>query len=232
MKIKDFFMAAVFEYSIALLFLLYMLTYDTLGLPSITNLLMLAERGFAAYGLLFLFVGLLLEGLFVVGLYFPGSAIVFGSVIFWAATPIDLLAVVGIGSVTLVVASALNYLIGRHGYYKLFKKMGAQKTIDRMERRFQKGYKPTLVVFSSSPNFLAIASVYAGVANIPLKKYLLFVFVCTLFWVSLVAAIIFFFVSPESLYGADNLGLIVFVILLAWALFESVVTYIQEKKRI
>lgn len=228
MKIKDFFLSALFEYSIAFLFLIYMLTYNALGLPSIVELFELAEQGFEVYGLFFLFLGLLLEGLFIVGLYFPGSAIVFGSVIFWATTPQELLSVILIGSITLVIVSSVNYTIGKHGYYKLFKKIGAQKTIDRMEQRFQKGYKPTVALFSSSPNFLAIASVYAGVANIALPKYLSFVFICVSFWVSLVSIILFFFVTPETLYNADNIGWIVFFILFGWALIESLISLKQK----
>ncbi len=229
-KVRDFFLSALFEYSIALLFLIYLLTYNILDLPSIMELFTLAERGFENYGLIFLFFGLLLEGLFIVGLYFPGSVIVLGSVVFWAVTPLDLVTVILAGSLTLIFVSFLNYLLGKHGYYKILKNVGAQKTLDRMETRFQKGYKPTLMIFSSSPNFLAIASVYAGIAHIKLSKYLSFASLCILFWVSLVSVILYLFVSPEALYGAKNIGWIAFFILLAWALFESILGLYQEKK--
>lgn len=229
-KVKDFFLSALFEYSITLLFLIYLLTYNLLGLPSILELFTLAEKGFENYGLIFLFFGLLLEGLFIVGLYFPGSVIVFGSVVFWATSPLDLITIILMGSLTLVFVSFLNYLLGKYGYYKLFKNLGAQKTLDRMETRFQKGYKPTLMVFSSSPNFLAIASVYAGIAHIKLSKYLSFASLCILFWVSVVSIILYLFVSPEALYGAENIGWIAFFILLAWALFESILGLYQSKK--
>lgn len=221
-SIKRFFFSALFEYSVALLVLLYLLLYSSLGLPSVPELVLVAEKGFQNYGFFFLFFGLLLEGLFVVGLYFPGSIIAFSAVIFLGKTPLDVLLVVIVGTFTLLVASVINYGLGKYGYYKLFKKIGAEETLERMKNRFIKNYRGTVFLFSSSPNFLGIASVYAGISRVSLRKYLAYISLCVFFWISVVSTILFLAFSKETLSEGNGIGWIAFVVLLAWALFESI----------
>jgi membrane protein DedA with SNARE-associated domain len=230
-KIKGFFMAALFEYSIAGIFLAYLLSYELIGLPSVQELIAMIERGFAQYGLFFLFFGVILEGLFIVGFYFPGSIIAFSAVIFLGKNQFDILQIIIVGSVALIIVSSINYWLGRYGYYRLFKKLGAEKTLQRMEKRFNSHYKKTVFISSSSPNFLAIASVYAGIARVKLLPHLLYLSVCVVFWVSLMAELVFLFASTTEFIQSENFGWYSFGILLIWALFESI-SFLRNNKEV
>lgn len=231
-RIKTFFVSAAFEYSVTLLFLVYLLVHDSAGLPSVQELIALIQKGFEHWGLLFLVFGLLLEGFFIVGLYFPGSTVAFAAVVFLGKTPLDILVIMLLGSMSLILVSFLNYWLGRHGYYRIFKSVGAEQTLTRMEQRFARNYKKTVALFASSPNFLAIASVYAGIAHVPLRKYIPFASVCVLFWVSIVSILLHLFVSAEDLTSSDGVGWIAFFVLLAWALFESISAELSRRKNI
>lgn len=219
--IKKFFLAAAFEYSIALFFLIYLLSYNHLGLPSPGELWILGEKMFNQYGFWLLIFGIMIEGLFMLGFYFPGSIIILGSIILLAKTPTDVFLVILIGSIGLVLVNIINYLLGRYGYYKIFNALGAQKTLDRMEHRFRNNRKSVIFVFASSPNFLAIASIYAGIARTTLKKYIPFMALSVIFWVSLVSAVLFIFFKDITITDNSNLGWYGFTITLLWAFFES-----------
>ena len=118
--IKNFFLSALFEYSIALFFLVYLLTYPYTNLPSPGELWQLGESLFAQYGYWFLIFGIMIEGLFMVGFYFPGSVAIFGSIVILAKTPRDVLFVILVGTVCLIAINIVNYLLGKHGYYRIF----------------------------------------------------------------------------------------------------------------
>ena len=227
-EIKRFFTSAIFEYSIAFLFLIYLLTYNLLGLPPVEDLFKLMEVAFQQYGLALLFFGLIIEGLFMVGFYFPGSVVAFGAVIFLGKTYVDILLIILIGSIALILVNILNYMLGKHGYYKLLEKFGAKGTIERMKIRFDKNKNGTILLFSSSPNFLAIISIYAGIVKTNLKEYLRFISLCILFWVSLVSAIIFIFFHNIN-FKDSKFGWISFFIILAWAIWESIFSFRKEK---
>lgn len=227
-EIKKFFTSAIFEYSIAFLFLVYLLTYNLLGLPSVENLFKLMEVAFQQYGLALLFFGLIIEGLFMVGFYFPGSVVAFGAVIFLGETYIDVFIIILIGSIALILVNILNYILGKYGYYKLLEKFGSKGTIERMKRRFDKNKNGTIFLFSSSPNFLAITSIYAGIVKANLKEYLRFMSLCIFFWVSLVSAILFIFLRDVN-FEDSNLGWVSFFIILTWAIWESF-SFIKNEK--
>lgn len=220
-KIKKFFAGALFEFSIAGLFLIYLLTYNFLGLPSVSTLIEIITRGFENYGLLFLFVGLLIEGAFMIGFYFPGSVIAFLAVIILGNSPADVFLIVAIGSLSLLLVNFLNYFLGKYGYYKLLNELGARNTIERMAQRFKKNERWAMFIFSSSPNYLAIMSIYAGIANIPIKKYFSRIFVHIIFWVLIVSGILYLFVDALEFSDKSTLGWISFGIMMIWALWEG-----------
>lgn len=222
---KKFFLGAAFEWSIAILFLAYLLSYDAIGLPSVEELLRLIEVGFQNWGLLFLFVGLVLEGLFVVGFYAPGSTVAILSVLVLGDTATDVLLIIITGSAALVLVNIFNYILGKHGYYRLLAGIGAKNTIARMQRRFEKSEKGFVFLFGSSPNFLAIASIYAGIVRKNLWHYARYMSLVVVFWVSLVSGALFIFFQDLTLSEVDNIGWYALGIVMAWAIAESIIEW-------
>ena len=207
------------------MFLVYLISYDPLGLPSIETVIGFIERGFTSYGLWFLFLGLILEGLFVFGFYFPGSIIAFMAVLTLGNTYGDVFLIIFVGSLALILVNIVNYWLGKHGYYKLLNRFGAYGTIERMGKRFDKNEKGAILLFSSSPNFLAITSIYAGIVQAKLFRYLRFMSLCIVFWVSLVSSILFIFLRDFEITSLDNAGWYSLVIMIVWALWESFSSY-------
>jgi len=223
-------MSALFEYSIALFFLIYLLSYQHVGFPSPGELWLLGEQLFAQYGFWFLVFGVMIEGLFMVGFYFPGSVAILGSIVFLAKTFEDVVLVILVGSVSLIAINLVNYLLGKHGYYRLFNFLGAKKTLERMESRFKKSRQGVTFLFSSSPNFLAIASIYAGITQTKISKYFPFMAFCVFFWVTIVSAILFTFFQDLTITDESNLGWYALAITLGWAILESTLAMVKEYK--
>jgi membrane protein DedA with SNARE-associated domain len=228
-KIKNMFLGALFEWSIVLFFLVYLLTFRLLGLPSANEFILIMQTGFENYGLLFLLVGLMLEGLFVFGLYFPGSAIAIMAVITLGRTYHDVFLVIVVGVVAMLAITTVNYLLGKYGYYKVLEKLGAKGSIERMGNRFRKNEKGVIFLFSSSPNSLAICSIYAGIVRTHFITYMKWVGMCLLFWISLVSALVFIFLRDYDVASTGNVQWYALGILIAWALWESVASFQVEK---
>jgi membrane protein DedA with SNARE-associated domain len=229
-KIKKFFLGALFEWSIVIFFLIYLFSYSSIGLPSANEFILVIQNGFETYGLIFLFVGLMLEGLFVFGLYFPGSAIAIMAVITLGRTHNDVFAIILVGVLAMLAITTVNYLLGKYGYYKVLEKLGAKGSIERMGNRFRKNEKGVILLFSSSPNSLAICSIYAGIVQANFIKYMKWVGTCLFFWISLVSALVFIFLRDYDLASTGNVQWYAFGILVAWALFESIVAWRQKIK--
>lgn len=229
MNIKRFFLGALFEWSIVLFFLVYLLTYRLLGLPSANEFILIMQTGFENFGLLFLLVGLMLEGLFVFGLYFPGSAIAIMAVITLGRTYYDVFLIILVGVLAMIAITTVNYLLGKYGYYKVLEKLGAKGSIERMGNRFRKNEKGVIFLFSSSPNSLAICSIYAGIVRAHFITYMTWVGICLFFWISLVSGLVFIFLRDYDLASTGNVQWYALAILSMWAVWESVTSLRSEK---
>ena len=221
-SIKDFFANAIFEYSIVFLLFLYLVLHDSLGLPTVEALLSFIEYGFEQYGLIFLFIALILEGLIVFGFYFPGSVVAFSAVIFLGDTYTDVFLIILVGSLALIFVNVINYILGRYGYYKILERVGKKGVLERMKKRYDKNHKAVTFFSSFSPNFLAIVSIYAGIVKTPFRYYLGLMSASVVFWVSLVSATIPIAFKDIQFSNESNLGWYSLIITLVWALYESI----------
>jgi membrane-associated protein len=125
------------------------------------------------YGYALVLGGAFLEGLFIVGLYLPGSLVI----LLGAA-----LSKTGIVSFPLVILLAVigfnlgfttNYLLGRYGWYKLVGTLGLKSHIEHAKAKLEK-YEILALVFGyvmpSSASFLTTA---AGILHFPFKRFIL-----------------------------------------------------------
>ena len=134
------------------------------------------------YGYWVIFISALVEGIFVVNLYFPGStAILLGGALSsqneLSAILLVLLIILGF-----FIAYVFNYFIGKHGMYRLLLRFGYKDTIEGTRQSLVlKGPKMMLVSFFH-PNVGSVVTTGAGIINMPIKQFLLWCFISLVIW--------------------------------------------------
>lgn len=191
------------------------------------DLLVFVKEFYAKWGLLFIFLASIIEGMLFVNWYFPGSTIVLiggllartGIIPFWSFG-----IVVYLG---FVVAFLLDYTFGRYGFYKILIRWGPfSQRVDAAGRALQRRATFTFFIWYFHPqsgNFVATA---AGVLRYPFSKFFALNSSALLFWISFWLGLVYIF-GDIVLYVIDNyFALFALLALVSWVL----VGYIKERK--
>ncbi len=133
------------------------------------------------YGYIIVFIGAFVESLLVVGWYFPGSLIIFISVIF-APTPAAAAVSVAVVMMALWCGYTLNYFLGRYGWYRVLVAFGIKQYIDEAKSKLTK--YGIFAVFTSywSPGLAAFISTAAGVMQYPTIAFLSYSLAAVVVW--------------------------------------------------
>jgi membrane protein DedA with SNARE-associated domain len=104
------------------------------GLPPPTELAAMLSTWLASHGLWAVFAGYLLEAVFVLGFYVPGSFVLFTAAL-GANGPLQLLAIWAVANVAAALGLTLNYLLGRFGLSRLLLRLWDTDQYERFGRR-------------------------------------------------------------------------------------------------
>ena len=150
-------------------------------LPPREALIGLARDYITKYGYLIVFVGAFIESLLVVGWYFPGSLVIFLSVIL-APTPVAAAISVAIVTAALWCGYTLNYFLGKYGWYKVLVAFGVKPYLDEAQAKLTK--YGIFAVFTSywSPGLASFVSTAAGILHYPAYKFLAYSLLAVTLW--------------------------------------------------
>jgi membrane protein DedA with SNARE-associated domain len=174
---------------------------------------------FEQYGAITIFLGALVEGILLIGGYFPGVFVIFIGVIV-AESATQAVFYVLVGTCGLLVGHTINYVLGRYGWYKLFVKFGLKSSIeDSKENVIRRG---PMAIFSSYwlPSIAALTDTAAGVVKMPFRTFFKYSLISSLFWNTLVGAIVYFF-NDFALYVTSPGGggwKVVLVVVAIWVI--------------
>lgn len=195
-----------------LFFLVLIVIWNLLGLPSEEELVEVAREYFFTYGLITIFIASLIESMLVVGWYLPGGLIIFLGVILSAGNPKQAALSVLCTIAGLSLGYIANYFLGYYGWYKLFTKFGLSKSLNKAKEQFQKhGYKAIYMSYWQ-PNLAALVSTSAGVMKASRKKFILTSTTATIIWSSF-WGISAYFLGEKIL---SYLGIVFFGIMGIW----------------
>lgn len=195
-------------FSVPLLLLVLSLSFQTIwaifNLPPAEALAKTAELWFDAYGLPAIFASAILEGMLLVGGYFPGVFVIFLGVVL-TNSPIQAIAVVTAASVGLIIAHIINYTLGRYGWYRLLVKFGLKNAVETEREKIAN--RGTIAIFLSYwiPSAAAITDTAAGITRMPFKKFILASLASTIVWNVVVGTLIYLFKdSALSIVGGPG----------------------------
>lgn len=135
------------------------------------------------YGLWALFVGSVIETLFMVGVYLPGSLVIIISVALFGRDFESLFKVFLCINAAAFCTNIVNYYIGKTGMYKLFAWMGAQKAINNAHDQMERYGTWSIFLSGIHPNLLGIMIAYAGLSQKNLLKTMFISLLTTVVWV-------------------------------------------------
>lgn len=135
------------------------------------------------YGMWALAIGSMIETLFMVGVYLPGSLVIVISVALFGRDFESLFKVFLCINAAAFFTNIINYYIGKTGMYKFFKWMGAQKAIDNAHDQMEKYGTWSIFLSGIHPNLLGIMVAYAGLSQKSFLKTILISLLTTAIWV-------------------------------------------------
>ena len=183
--VKEHLRPGLVPFALAGLFALTSLGYSLLGLPSAAELASTGRTLYLQYGLAVLFAAALLEGIFMVNLYLPGSFVIVLSV-FLSDKSVNELGVIAVVTwIGFFLASLANYALGATGFYKALLALGRKDTITSTQAWIRLRGEKARFFSAVHPNIQALYMVCSGIARDPFAAAALKSGLYLAFWVPL-----------------------------------------------
>src|SRR3989338_748726 len=219
--------------SVPLLFLvLYSslnLVWKILELPRTEELIDVVEGWFDAFGAPALFLSSFLEGILLVGSYFPGVLVIFLGVLV-ADSAAEAVFAVFICTLGLIIAHIINYVLGKYGWYRLLVKFGMKDAIEPSKNKLEKRGPIAIPLSYWLPSVGALTNTAAGIIHMPFKKFLLYSVASSVFWYSFVGLIVYSLGDSALEIGGGGTGnAYVFIIIGIWMLGILIFDYRERK---
>ncbi len=192
-------------------------TWKLLGLPEGAEIEGLVAGWLATYGLGLVFVGSIIETLLFLGLYFPGSILIFLAV---GLSPTPLYAIKALGVVVagMLIGYTANYWLGKYGWYRLFLKLGMREGLETAQTKLQKNDVRYVAYTFWNPGLASFTATAAGILQMPFRRFLLLCIPATIFWNSLWGLLVYQ-LGSNALKMIDYR--IVLLVLFVWLTFEG-----------
>lgn len=197
------------------------IAWNIFDLPSREVLISIARDYFALYGYYFAFVSAFIEGLLLINWYFPGSFIVFLSVIIAGEGKLNIFGVLAVVILGFFLASIIDYILGKYGWYRLFLKLGLSESLEKSKEKLLRRGPWILLAMYWHPNLGAVSATAAGILMIPFRKFVLYCLGALLFWDSFWGALVYF-LGPAALKLMDiRIGMIFIAVWILWIFTQS-----------
>lgn len=229
-KLSNLLSPAVFPLSICIFLGLFIFLYRVFGLPSPSELVALIVKWFNLYGYWLLLLAAFLEGIFVIGMYFPGSLAIALAVYSLGKTPTDLFYIGAISFFAFMFANIFNYYIGKFGYYKFLLLIGKKDIIDKMQDSMDKHGSKTFFMTGFFPNFIAITSVCAGISKLNFFKTVSLLSFSLLFWVTIWTIVGSIIIKQVNLQD-NNQSIYILLAIFTWAIYLIIKERIRKIKK-
>jgi len=197
-----------------------------IDVPSEQQLMPIARGYFERYGLWTVFVAAILEGLVVIGWYFPGVFIIVFALLLSGHNISRLAEVVTSALLGLCVAYAINYLAGRFGWYRLLIAFGLKEPLEKARARLNKYGLPAVFTTYWQINLASVLSTAAGVLRFPFLRFVLLSCLAAALWLCFWTVVI-------VALGQGALALVslrvIFVAILCWLVLRLLLQWRARK---
>jgi len=207
------------------------IVWNIFGLPPAEELTKIAGQWFDVYGLPALFVSAILEGMLLVGGYFPGVFVIFLGVIL-TNSPLQAVAVVASASAGLFIAHLLNYALGKYGWYRLLVKFGLKDAVESEREKVAKRGSVAIFLSYWLPSAAAITDTAAGITRMPFRKFIFASLISTIIWDAIAGTFVYLFkdsaLSIAGGPGSSGDG-VFYAIIAVWIIVLLVIDFYKNK---
>jgi len=211
------------------IFLFLFIIREIINLPSSDELVKIAKTWFDQYGFPFIFLSSILEGILLVGNYFPGVFVIFFGVIL-ANSVLQAIKVVFVVTVGLFIAHLFNYILGRYGWYKLLVRFGMKDAVEKSRKRLVKRGPIVILLSYWLPNFAAFTDTAAGIMRMPFKTFLFYSLISTTLWNTIAGILVYSFKETALSIVNPSSGSKVILIIVIWIIILLAIDFCKRKK--
>lgn len=161
-------------------------------IPSTEVILQTMQTLYYKYGYALIFFGAMFEGMFVIGNYVPGSAMILLGAALSRTGTLQLPLVILCATSGLVISYCINYALGKFGWFHILSRFGIDKTIKMAEEKLQNHKNKAMFLGFIYPGSAALLASAAGVLKIPFRQFVLIAIVSQFFWSSVWAILAYF----------------------------------------
>jgi membrane protein DedA with SNARE-associated domain len=162
-----------------------------LDLPPEATIVEMARSYLDRYGLVIVLLSAYLEGLILIGWYFPGTLVIIFALVLAGPDPARVAQVASVAGFGLFCAYATNFLAGKYGWYRLLLAFGLREPLDNAQKRLAQYGLSAIVTTYWQANLASCISTAAGILQFPVGRFLILSFLAEAFWVSFWATLIF-----------------------------------------
>lgn len=181
-KNKKLYKALAFPLFLLLILISFVAVYRIFNLPTNEELIKIVKIYFERYGYPVLFVSAFIEAIPVINIYYPGSSIILLAAAFSRQGTLNIFLVVLLTSLAFQIAYIINYFIGKHGWYRLFIKLGLGGSLENTREKIEKHGSRWLWLTYFHPNIGALTATTYGILKIPFRRFFITSILAVLCW--------------------------------------------------
>ncbi|OGI82673.1 hypothetical protein A3I95_01785 [Candidatus Nomurabacteria bacterium RIFCSPLOWO2_02_FULL_44_12] len=176
-------------------YLIFLFTYNLLGLPKPEEIIKFTTVYYEKYGYWVVLLGAIGEGLLLINWYFPGSIVVALGVVIAREAGLDVPFMLLLVIFGFFLTAIFNYVLGRFGWYHVLLKFGLRAPLEKVQTKI--GEKGLKILFTTyvHPNFGALAATAAGILHLSFLKFALYSLISITIWNTLWTILFYHFGS-------------------------------------
>ncbi len=212
------------------IFISMFMIWEIADLPKSEEFAAIVEAWFIKYGMPAVFLSAILEGMLLVGGYFPGIFVIFLGIIFSDSLSQAVL-VVAVATAGLFLSHIFNYALGKYGWYRLLVRFGMKGAMEKeRERLLLKG--PAAILGSYwVPSVGALTDTAAGIIRMPFRIFLAYSLASVLLTNIIVGILVYGFKDAALLFAAPSTtgSLVVSAIVLVWIAVLLIIDVLKKR---
>lgn len=187
-----------------------------LDLPTDQEIQQIVTDWIGTYGLPLVFVGSFIEALLFVGIYFPGSLIIFLGV---GLAPTPAHAVLAVLCITagMFLGYNTNYAMGKYGWYRVFMKLGMRASLEKAEFKMKQNDTRYILYTYWHPGLAAFTSTAAGILKTRYRRFAFLSFGALFIW-NTIWGVVVYQIGESALRIMDFK--VIISVFASWILFE------------
>jgi membrane protein DedA with SNARE-associated domain len=213
------------------LFAIFALLYAiwlALDPPSEATIIGIAKSYFDRYGIVIVLISASLEGLLLIGWYFPGTLVIIFALIVSGPDLPRFLAVALTAGGGLYCAQVTNFFVGRYGWYRLLLAFGLHEPLENAKRRLTRYGLSAIFTTFWQANLASLISTAAGILQFSASRFVALAFLAQALWLTFWATLVYFL-------GAAALSLagfrMILLLILLWIAARLIYRWKFEKRQ-